>query len=171
VDTALASLLLELTDLSDEEAEQLVFDKYAELYLDSGTLPRRIGIRKTHDGLDCLFTESRFDHAFYFGGWLKKSIFSKVRGVRVAWIGPVIAGLIEKTECWLIPPKDRFRGGQTMLWNRLYLLRQESYVVWLEPGKSNKWWFSSAYVAGRGDLRRYCNAGSLIWVQKNISRD
>lgn len=163
-----ASLLLDLTDLSDGEAEQLVFDRYVDLYLDSGTPPRRIGIRKTHDGLDCLFTESRFGHAFYFRGRVKKDIFSKVRGARVAWIGPIIAGLIHKTECWLIPPKDRFRAGQTSLWNRLYFLRQKSYVVWLEPGKGNKWWFSSAYVAGRGDIRRYCNAGSLIWAQKNI---
>jgi len=170
VDPALSSLLLDLTNIPDEEAEQLVFDKYVDLYLDAGTHPRRIGIRKTHDGLDCLFTESRFTHAFYFRGRLKKNIFSKVRGARVAWPAPVIAGLIDKTECWLVPPKDRFREAQTRLWNRLYLLRQMSYVVWLEPGKANKWWFSSAYVAGRGVLRRYCNAGSLIWAKK-ISRD
>lgn len=170
MDLALASLLLDLSNLSDEQAEQLVLDKYVDLYLDSGTPPRRIGIRKTHDGSDCLFTESRFTHAFYFRGRLKKNIFSKVRGARVAWIAPIIAGLIDKTECWLVPPKNRSREAQARLWNRLYLLRQMSYVIWLEPGKGNKWWFSSAYVAGRGDVRRYCNAGSLIWAQKT-SRD
>jgi len=170
VDPALSSLLLDLTNIPDEEAEQIVFDKYAVLYLDSGAPPRRIGIRKTHDGSDCIFTESRFDHAFYFKGRFTKNIFSKVRGERVAWIGPVIAGLMEKTECWVVPPKDGFREGKMRLWNRLYLLREESYVIWLEPGRGNKWWFSSAYVAGYGDIRRYCSAGTLIWTKK-ISRD
>lgn len=168
MDPTLASLLVDLSGFSDTDAENCVFNKYVHLYLDHGIPPRRVGIRKTHDGLDCMFTESRFAHAFYFEGRFRKNIFSKVRGARIAWIGPVIAGLIEKTECWLIPPKDRFQEGQTRPWNRLYLLRQGSYVVWLEPGKSNKWWFSSAYVAGYGDIRRYCSAGTLIWIKKNI---
>jgi len=168
VHPSLTSLLVDLSGFSDIDAKKCIFEKYVQLYLDRGIPPRRIGISKTHDGLDCMFTESRFSHAFYFSGRLKKNIFSRIRGARVAWISPVIAGLIDETECWLVPPKVRAQEGQTRLRNRLYLVRQESYVVWLEPGEGNKWWFSSAYIAGRGDLRRYCNAGTLIWVQKNI---
>lgn len=166
----LASLLLDLHDLSDEEAEDLVFDKYVDLYLDRGTPPRRTGIRETHNSSHCMFTESRFNHAFFCKERYAKDKFSRLRGARVAWIGPLIAGVFAKMECWLVPPKDAFRQDQMRRFNRLYLLREESFVVWLEPGKGKNWWFSSAYVAGRGDIRRYCNAGTLIWAQR-ISRD
>jgi len=168
VNPILASLLLDLSDLSDAEAEQLVFDKYVDLYLNRGIAPRRTGIRKTHDGSDCMFTESRFYHAFFCKEWYTKDKFSRLRGARVAWIDPLIAGNLKKTECWLVPPKDNSRRGQMRRFNRLYLLREESFVVWIEPGIANKWWFSSAYVAGRGDIRRYCNMGTLTWAQKNI---
>jgi len=166
LDKILASLLLDLTDLSDKDAEQLVFENYSDLYLDSGTIPRRIGVRKTHDDEECIFTESRFVHAFFFKERYAKDKFSKARGARVKWIGQIIAGAVQGTECWRIPPKGDFRRLAERQSNRLYLLRDESYVVWLEPGKGSRWWFSSAYVAGYGDIRRYCESGTQIWLKK-----
>jgi len=166
----LHSMFLDLRGLSEIEAEQVVFDKYVELYLDHGVPPRTMGVRKTHDGSDCLFTESRFGHAFFSKERYTKEKFDRLRGARVAWIGPVISGKIEGTECWLVPPKGITRQDLARHCNRLYLVRDESFVVWLEPGKINKWWFSTTYVAGRGDIRRYCNAGTLVWAQKT-SRD
>ena len=177
MDPLLASLLLDLTDLSDGDAKQLVFDKYVQLYLDSGSTPRRKGTRLTHDGSTCLFTESRFKHAFFCKGRLSKDKFDKFRGVCVAWIGQIIAGKIPKTQCWLVLPKYDLRRPPTLPWNRLYVLRKECFVVWLEPTMTNagdharssqsRWWFSSACPAGYGDIRRYCRHGVLIW-QKNI---
>ena len=164
----LQSQLLDLCGFSETEAEKVVFDRYVELYLDRGALPRRMGVRKTHDGSDCLFTESRFGHAFFSKERYIKDKFDRLRGARVAWIGPVITGKIEGTECWLVPPKDATSRELTRRCNRLYLVRDESFVVWLEPGQVNTWWFSTTYVAGRRDIRRYCNAGTLIWAQKNI---
>ena len=171
MDENLAGLLIDLTDLSDKEAEWLVFEKYVELYLVRGMEPRRMGIRQTHDGTVAKFAESRFRHAFRtsskavrrFG----KDILVRSRGERVPWIGPVIAGKIAHTECWMVPQKDERQYRRRPLRNRLYLLRDECYVVWLEPTRDGGWWFSSAYVAGLGDIRRYCKAGYKLWEQKN----
>lgn len=101
----ISCLLLDLTSISDKEAEQIVFDKYIALYLDRGVPPRRIGTKKTHDGLDCVFTESRFKHAFFRKEHYSKDKFDKLRGARIAWIEHLIAGKIQKTECWVVPPK------------------------------------------------------------------
>jgi len=79
----------------------------------------------------------------------------------VGWIGPAIAGEIQGSECWVIPPKGS--RGYTRPPNRFYLLPTEAYVVWLEPGRDDSWWFSSAYVAGGADIRRYCQDGRKLW--------
>jgi len=172
----LASLLVDLSGLSDEQADELVFEKYVELYLDRRAEPRRIGVRPAHDGTDVVFTESRYDHAF--GATHEtttrpyaKDELDRSRGERVAWIGPVIAGEVEAAECWVIPPKNGRRDVRNRPPNRFYLVREERYVVWLEPSSKNPGlWFSSAYVAGYGDVRRYCRAGRRIWAHEK-SRD
>jgi len=122
----LSSMLLDIVDLSTKEAERLVFTAYINLYLDQDYAPRRKGIRETHDKQKALFAESRFRHAFYSKGKHTKDSFSYKRGERVAWIGKVISGEIDGCECWLIPPKGE-RQSRTP--NRLYVLREESYVV------------------------------------------
>lgn len=176
MDERLASLLVDLSELSDEQAEELVFKRYGELYLDRGPEPRRMGVRKAHDGTDVVFTESRYVHAFgkpreRTTRQYAKDELDRLRGERVAWIGPIIAGEVKCTECWVIPPKNGGRDVRDRPPNRLYLVREERYVVWLEPSsKSEDWWFSSAYVVGQGDIRRYCRAGRQIWVHEK-SRD
>ncbi len=171
----LASLLIDLSEMSDEEADQFVFEKYVELYLDQRQEPRRIGVRQAHDGQEILFTESRYDHAFgtsreKTSRRYAKDKFDQLRGERVAWIAPVVAGRIDGTECWVIPPKDERRDKEGRILNqRLYLVRPERYVVWLEPSsRGDGWWFSTAYVAGFGDVRRWCQTGRKAWAHKNI---
>lgn len=176
VDDYLASLLVDLSGLSSDQADRLVRDKYTELYLDRGTEPRRLGIHPSHDGMDILFTESRYDHAFRTSRERRsrpyaKDALDRLRGERVAWIGPVVAGEAADTECWMIPPKEYRRDLGHRQDNRLYVVRQECYVIWLEPsGKHASWWFSSAYVAGYGDVRRYCRQGRRMWTHEK-SRD
>jgi hypothetical protein len=171
----LASLLIDLSAMLEEEADQFVFEKYAELYLDQGPEQRRIGVRNAHDGQEVLFTESRYDHAFgtsreKTSRQYAKDKFDRLRGERVAWIGPVVAGQIDGTECWVMPPEDGSRDERGRTLNqRMYLVRPEGYVVWLQPSsRRNGWWFSTAYVAGFGDVRRYCRTGRQVWAHKNI---
>jgi len=171
----LSSLLINLDGLSDEEAEYIVFEKYVELYLERGSPPRRMGSKISHDGTAVLFTESRFDHAFFTSSdktsrRYVRDMFVRLRGGRVAWIGPVIAGQIPGSECWVIPPKNGRRDVRNRPPNRFYLVPEERYVVWLEPAQDGGWWFSSCYVAGLTDVKRYCRDGRRIWAQK-ISRD
>jgi hypothetical protein len=171
MDEKLASLLIDLSSMTDEEADRHVFEKYVELYLDKGEAPRRMGVRRTHDGEDALFTESRYKHAFGTSSDKVNSpyandVFVRSRGERVAWIGPVIAGECEGTQCWLVPPKNGDRDARGRPPNRLYVVGDEAYVVWLEPRRQGGWWFSSAYVGRYADIRRYCRLGRQIWAHK-----
>jgi len=163
----LTGLFLDLSGFCDEDAERIVFREYAKRYLDRPTQTGRVGVRKTHDGQDVVFFEDRFQHAFYTSGektsrQYAKDKFERSRGERVAWIGPLLAGEIEGSECWLIPPKGGGRGLSRRPPNRFYLLRQEWYIVWLEPRRNGGWKFSSAYVAGHS-IERYGQEGRLFW--------
>ena len=127
---------------------------------------KRIGERRTHDGQAAIFYEDRFDHAFFTSvdrtsRQFNKGRFDRLRGARVNWIGKMIAGEIENTECWLIPPEAP--GGNP---SRLYVLWEEAYVVWLLPRKDGGWRFSTAYVSSRNDLRRKTRYGRLMWRKK-----
>ena len=167
----LASLLIDLSETSDEEANRLVFEKYVELYLDATTASCRVGVRETHDGEPVVFFEDRFDHAFFTSGQktsrpYAKDRFDRRRGERVAWIGLVIAGAVEGTECYLLPPKGGARlPGQRE--NRVYIVYAEAYVVWLTSRVDGRWRFSTAYVAGYSDMRRYRREGRRLWAHKN----
>lgn len=172
MDERLASLLIDLSELSDEEAEQTAFNKYAELYLDTETASCRIGVREAHDGEQVVFFEDRFDHAFFTSSQKTSRSYAKDRldrrrGERVAWIGPVLAGEIEGTECWVLPPRNGRRVLQGRRPNRLYIVLAEAYVVWLEPRLDERWRFSTAYVASYSDIRRYQRDGRRAWAHKN----
>ena len=138
----LASLLIDLSETSDEEANRLVFEKYVELYLDATTASCRVGVRETHDGEPVVFFEDRFDHAFFTSGQktsrpYAKDRFDRRRGERVAWIGPVIAGTIEGSACYLLPPKDGTRSsGQRP--DRAYIGIIESLVTNCIAGQSRE---------------------------------
>jgi hypothetical protein len=170
----LSSLLLDLTGLSDHEAEDLTFQEYVELYLDKGVAPRRIGNINTHDGSYCTFTESRFEHAFFTSAYktirqFNKDQFDKRRAERIRWIGEIIRGNINGVEYCHIPDPRRCDSSGNTLIQRLYVLWEENYLIWLEPSKTHGWWFSSAYIETKGkrrirDIIRGC-------VCKKISRD
>lgn len=167
----LASLLLDLTDLPDAEAEELTFREYSRLYLDHETRKGMVGELQTHDGGSVTFYEDRFDHAFFttFDKVVRphnKGLFDKTRAVRVRWIGEIIAGNIDGTECYHIPSDthSRFRSA---IMKRLYVLPEERYIVWLEPLKKGGWKFSTAYLTGNRDIRRITEGG----LRKKISRD
>jgi hypothetical protein len=47
---------------------------------------------------------------------------------------------------------------------RLYVYREECYVIWLEPvrGKSDGWWFSTTYIPFAYQLKKYIAAAILV---------
>jgi hypothetical protein len=165
----LSSLLLDLTGLSDEEAEKVAYEEYVKLYMDRRTHRGMIGERRTHDDQQVTFFEDRFEHAFFSSSegasrQYAKDKFQKSRASRIGWIGRTIKGDIEGTECWLIAPLRRYHSDAEAP-ARLYVVWEENYLVWLEPRRNGGWWFSSAYVADRGKsyIRSILNRGTLLW--------
>ncbi len=175
MDPVLSSLLLNLNGLSDEDAEQKTFDEYVKLYLNKTTHKGMIGIHKTHDNEDILFYEWRFDHAFFESAYktsrkYNKDKFDRIRAVRVRWIGKIIEGSINGCEFCDIPSPNRRDSTGKFLRQRVYILWEENYLVWLEPRNFGGWWFSSAYVESRG--RRYIKSNIISrGMRKKISRD
>ena len=83
------------------------------------------------------------------------------------WIAPLIRGEVPGSECWEVPsPTGRRRPP-----NRLYIIWDERYVVWLEPREKVGWKFSSAYEKTSGTIRDYCRGGGKIWTGKKAPRD
>jgi hypothetical protein len=176
VNPALSSALLDLSSISDVEAEKLTHQEYVKLYMDRQTRKGKIGIRKTHDGEDVLFNEWRFDHAFFESAYktsrkYNKGKFSRSRACRIRWIGEVIAGNIKGCECYEIPDLNRRDPMGKVMIKRLYVLWEERYFVWLEPHQKGGWWFSSAYIdtRSRSYIKRNILAGGVL--RKIISRD
>jgi len=172
----LAPLLLDLKDLSDEDAEELTYREYIKLYTNIETHTCTVGFHKTHDGEEVIFYEDRFKHAFFTSSQktsrqYAKDEFQRNRASRVRWIAPVIRGDIEGTECWRIFPRKRYHSDVNMP-SRLYILWDEKYLVWLEPRRSGGWWFSTAYVAKRGKdyISKIIRNGICLWRNK-IPRD
>jgi len=176
VDPLLASLLLDLSNLSDEQAEELTYNEYIRHYMDRETREGIRGERQTHDGQPVIFYEDRFEHAFFTSAYktsrqYHKGKFVRIRGARVRWIGQVIKGNINGVECWKICRPVRYHSPDTTA-ARLYILWDENYLVWLEPLARGRWWFSTAYVAsgGRPYIRKITANGACFW-RKKISRD
>jgi hypothetical protein len=165
VDPVLSSLLLDLTSLSDEEAERVTYQEYVKLYMDRRTHREMIGERRTHDGKAAVFYSDRFDHAFFTTSHRisrprAKDKFDRNRASRVRWIGKVIEGEIANTECWCVVDPD------TSARKRLYVLWDEHYLIWLNPRRQGGWKFSSAYTADRGYIRSKTKQGTCIWRKK-----
>jgi hypothetical protein len=175
VNPALASLLLDLSNLCDEEAEAKTYQEYIRLYTDRKTRKGMVGTRKTHDGEDVVFYEERFEHAFFESAYktsrkYNKGKFARNRAARIRWIGEIISGNIEGCECYHIPDFNRRDGSGRIMVKRLYVLWEEKYLIWLEPRKTGGWWFSSAYIESRS--RSYVRRNITIRGQrKTISRD
>jgi hypothetical protein len=175
VDSTLASLLLDFTGLSDEEAEKVVYQEYLDLYMDRVTHKGMVGVRKTHDGEPVMFYEDRFEHAFRTSAHktfrqCHKGKFDRYRGGRVRWIAQIIQGNIGRTECWWIPDPDRRDSSGRIIVKRLYVVWHQNYIIWLEPLQTGGWKFSSAYWAGKQYIRKITKRGTCFW-RKKISRD
>jgi len=173
----LRSLLENIDGLSDQEAEEHIRGLYIELYTDKKTGSGRRGERLTHDNQPVYFYEDRFGHAFRTSSdrasrLYAKDRFDRKRGERVRWIGQVIRGNISGAECWVCPPEGGgYRGPLLKRPGRLYILWDEQYAVFLNAaGKGDAWKFSTAYLTGRGHLRRYTSEARLIW-RKELPRD
>jgi len=172
VDIVLASLLLDLSNLSDKEAEEKTFQEYVRLYTDRETYKGMIGVRKTHDGEDVIFYEWRFDHAFFESAYktsrkYNKGKFAMHRATRIQWIGEIISGNVDGCEFCDFPNSDRRDSSGRIIIQRIYIVREENYIIWLEPHQKGGWWFSTAYVANEGYIRRITKGCHC----KKISRD
>lgn len=59
------------------------------------------------------------------------------------------------------------RNGRPVFPNRVYVLYEPAYVIWLEPrGKQNdpvSWKFSTAYPANPKHIRERTKGGSCVW--------
>jgi len=160
--------------MSDEEAEDVTFQEYAKLYLDRETRKGMVGELQAHDGDTVVFTEWRFEHAFFTSRHkttrqYNKGKFDRDRACRIRWIGWLIKGTISSVEYCHIPDRNRRDPSGRIMVKRLYVLWEERYLIWLEPRFTGGWWFSSAYVESRGwnyirKLIRGC-------VRKKVSRD
>ncbi len=173
MDGDLRSLLVDLSCLSDEDAEQTVLELYLELYTSKETHRGRVGELLTHDNQKVVFFEDRFYHAFRtspdkINRPYGKLEFDRKRGERVRWIGELIEGKVYESECWHHHPYRHGSGssGNRPRAHRLYVYWPERYVVWLIPRKEKEWRFSTAHVASRRHLREYTENAVQIWTKK-----
>lgn len=163
-DILLPPLLMPTDGLTDAELEALG----RELHATYCVAPARAEQVTTHDGLSVRIypDEEDFTHAFFTAaskhhrGWAK-DVIDRLRVERARWIVPVIGGHVEGTACYRVvdygasrkPPPEK----------RLYVVRQERYVVWLLPRRDGGWRFKTAYVAGHDDINRYIKRQRKIW--------
>jgi hypothetical protein len=164
----LGGLLEPLEGLSDEEIEERGERLYRELYLNRG----RVGVHRAHDGEVVLFHEDRFEHAF-FGTqqWRwhpeRKETVDRERVRRIRWIGEVISGRVEGSECL----EGVWHLGREARRKRMYVVWDENYVVWLEPRRQGGWKFSTAYVASKELIRKYQGEGRMVSRWRKTPRD
>jgi hypothetical protein len=150
--------------LSDKQIEALG----RQLYQDHCVIPARAGLVTTHDGLAVTMYSKNEDfvHAFYKAatkdrrGWAKDEIDPR-RVARARWIVPVVGGQVAGTQCWRIVNHDAYTKPAPE--KRLYVVRDETYVIWLLPRKDGGWRFKTAYVTGHGDINRYTERQRLLW--------
>jgi len=92
-----------------------------------------------------------FTHAFFTArekhrrGWAKDVIDPR-RVERVRWIVPVIGGLAGGTQCFRVI--DHASYNKPAPEKRLYVVREERYVVWLNRRGTGDFRFKTAYVTG-----------------------
>jgi hypothetical protein len=161
----LLALKADFSGMDATQAEQKGRALFRSLYLD-GDSP--FGNRQAHDGQPVAFYltgQHGFDHGFFTssdlaGHPLRKDVLALNRLERLPWIGPVIRGEVQRVEY----RKETFRRRQTLFEKRLYLLPQESYVVWLEPQMRGGFKFATAYTATPANLAEYRRKTLLVKV-------
>lgn len=155
--------LLSSTDgLDDEQVEALG----RRLYAEHCVVPARSGLVTTHDGAPVVIYPDDFDHAFFTAasrhrrGWAK-DVVDPLRVARARWVVPVIGGRVPGTKCYRVVEYGAYRKPPPE--KRLYVVRDERYVVWLLPRGKGGWRFKTAYVTGYSDINRYTQRQRLIW--------
>ena len=154
----LEALLLDLSGLTDEQAEELGRAEYQSLYARGFGKSSLIAF----DGTEVMFFDDRFDHAFFstpdrYRRPEAKTKLARDRVERIRWIGPLLQGRIPRTECWQALPAANSRI------NRLCLTAPELYTVWLEPLKDGRWKFSTAYLVLGEQMAEYKRNKKLVW--------
>lgn len=119
----------------------------------------------THDGQLVIFHKDRFDHAFYTSKDrarrpYDKDVVDMKRVIRARWIHALITGGVANSECWECPSKETGRREPP---DRLYIIWDEGYVIWLHPRSEGGWRFSTAYCAPIAEIKKYCQGGKKIW--------
>lgn len=151
---SLDDLLIDLSDVPEDELEHFARNLYRETYITSGNY----GLFKCHDGETVKFWDSRFDHAFYTPkNWqytTEKQVLDKRRVERLKWIGALICGAAPNSACWLI---------EQNLTKRLYTVVPKGYLVWLELHREGFWTFSTAYTTDAGYIHRTTRGQKRIW--------
>ncbi len=152
----LIQLKEDFSGLDLAQAEHKGRELFRELYLD-GEKP--FGIRRTHDQETVIFhlrAQFGFEHSFFtssdlIGHPYRKDVLDLSRLERIRWIGPLIQGEIEGAEY----RRETFWRKGKPFHKRLYLIREERYLVWLEPHMRGGWKFATAYVAKQSALDDY----------------
>lgn len=160
----LESLLCPVDGFSDEELERLARANYHGYCVE----PAKLGTVTTHDGVRVFMypDDETFTHAFFTAasrshrGWAKDLVDPR-RVARIRWIVPVISGLVDGTECFRVVDYASYRKPAPE--QRLYVVRDERYVVWLIRRNAGNFRFRTAYVAGHADIDRYIERQRKIW--------
>jgi hypothetical protein len=111
-------------------------------------------------------SDEDFTHAFFTAatkhrrGWAK-DLIDPLRVARTRWIVPVISGQVMGTSCYRIVDYEAYRKPPPE--KRLYVVREEQYVIWLLPRRDGGWRFKTAYVTGHADINRYIKRQRKIW--------
>lgn len=150
----LNDLLIDISQVADENLEEFAQNLYRELYITDETF----GLHQCHDGELVKFWDSRFKHAFFntidYRLSSEKKIVDKRRVERMKWIGALIGGNAIGSQCWLIQKERR---------QRCYMINAKNFVVWLEPLDGGGWWFSTIYTPDTNQMYRYTRGNKLIW--------
>src|SRR5436309_1821513 len=153
----LNSLLLAVEGLDETGVESLGREEYERLYIQG----EHRGEVALHNGGIAVFYRDRFHHAFRTSADRARRQFAKdkvavERVARMRWIGEILRGRIPGTECWHVRPLS----GRNHPLDRLYVLWEAAYVVWLWPTRiENAWRLSSAYPAPKQEITGYIRGG------------
>jgi len=159
----LDKLLVNLSGLDADAVEKLARRLYRESYMNRG----RVGVHKTHDGQKLIIHEDAFDHAFFTTSDRLchpdlKDRLRKGSVERIHWIGHLIGGRVRGSACFEVPsPTGRERPP-----NRLYVIFETPFVVWLEPRQDGGWKFRTAYPTSIEEIRKYTRGGRTVWKWK-----
>jgi hypothetical protein len=159
----LEKLLVSLQGTADDALEDLARSLYRDSYLNK----ERFGVHRTHDDQVVIFHADAFEHAFFTTSDHlchpdRKDILRKGSIERIHWIGPLVRGEVVDSACFEVPsPTGRYRPP-----NRLYVVVEPAYIVWLEPRKDSGWKFKSAYQPSIDDIHKYTRGGRTVWKWK-----